>query len=189
MSVPASIARAWLLLVRREEVDDAVDGLGGVDGVDRREHEVAGLGGGQRRAHGLLVAHLADQDHVRVLAQDAPQGALERRGVDPDLALVDDRRASRCRNSIGSSIVTMCRDLVALMWSIIAASVVDLPEPVVPVSRISPRSSSARSRDHRRQPELVDRADMLNGITRATIETEPRWRNALTRKRARSGTA
>ena len=29
------------------------------------------------------------------------------------------------------------------MWSIIAASVVDLPEPVVPVSRMIPRSSSA----------------------------------------------
>ena len=47
--------------------------LGGVDGVERREHEVAGLGRGQRGAHGLLVSHLADQDHVRVLAQHAAQ--------------------------------------------------------------------------------------------------------------------
>ena len=31
------------------------------------------------------------------------------------------------------------------MWSIIAASVVDLPEPVVPVSSMIPRSSSASS--------------------------------------------
>ena len=52
---------------------------------------------------------------------------------------------SLCRYSIGSSIVTMCRALVSLMWSMIAASVVDLPEPVVPVSRIRPRSSSAIS--------------------------------------------
>ena len=64
----------------------------------------------------------------------------------PDLALVDDRRlSSRCRNSIGSSIVTMCLRIVRFMWSIIAASVVDLPEPVVPVSRMIPRSSSASS--------------------------------------------
>src|SRR3954471_23250055 len=36
-----------LLLVRREEVDDAVDGLGRVGGVQRRHDEVAGLGGGE----------------------------------------------------------------------------------------------------------------------------------------------
>ena len=30
------------------------------------------------------------------------------------------------------------------MWSTIAASVVDLPEPVVPVTRMIPRASSAR---------------------------------------------
>ncbi len=47
----------------------------------------------QRGVDGLLVAHLADQDHVRVLAQDAAQGALERRRVLADLALVDDRVA------------------------------------------------------------------------------------------------
>ena len=33
-----------LLLMGREEIDDAVDRLGGVDRVQRREHEVAGLG-------------------------------------------------------------------------------------------------------------------------------------------------
>ena len=49
------------------------------------------------------------------------------------------------RYSIGSSMVTMCLAFVSLIWSMIAASVVDFPEPVVPVSRTSPRSSSARS--------------------------------------------
>ena len=84
-------AARLLVLVGREEVEHAVDRLGRVDRVDRREHEVAGLGGGQRRLHGLLVAHLADQDHVGVLAQDAAQGALEGGGVHPDFALVDRR--------------------------------------------------------------------------------------------------
>ena len=71
--------RAHLLVhVRREEVDDAVDRLGGVDGVDGREDEVAGLGRAQRGVDRLLVAHLADEDDVRVLAQDAAQRALER---------------------------------------------------------------------------------------------------------------
>jgi hypothetical protein len=59
--------------------------------VDRREDEVAGLGRAQRGVHRLLVAHLTDQDHVGVLAQDAAQRALEGHGVHADLALVDDR--------------------------------------------------------------------------------------------------
>ena len=81
----------------------------------------------------------------------------------------------------------MCRDLVSLMWSIIAASVVDLPEPVVPVSRISPRSSSAIVSITEGSPSSSI-VRTVNGITRATIDTEPRWRNALTRNRARPGT-
>ena len=52
---------------------------------------------------------------------------------------------SLCVNSIGSSIVRMFLGLRLLIQSIIAASVVDLPEPVVPVTRIRPRSSSAMS--------------------------------------------
>ena len=57
------------LLGGREDVDDAVDGLRRVLGVERGEDEVAGLGRGQRRADRLHVAHLADEDHVGVLAQ------------------------------------------------------------------------------------------------------------------------
>ena len=57
------------LLVGREDVDDAVDRLRRVLGVQRAEHEVAGLGRGQRRADRLEVAHFADEDHVGVLAQ------------------------------------------------------------------------------------------------------------------------
>ena len=69
------------LLVRREHRDDAVDALGGVEGVQRREHEVAGLGGEQRRFDGLEVAHFADQDDVRILTQGAAQRHRERPGV------------------------------------------------------------------------------------------------------------
>ena len=46
-----------------------------------------------------------------------------------------------CRNSIGSSTVTMWSARVRLTRSISAASVVDLPEPVGPVTRTSPRGS------------------------------------------------
>ena len=149
---------------------------------------MAGLGGRQRGAHGLLVAHLADQDHVGVLAQHAaharPNDAVS---IPTSRWLMIDGR-SRCRYSIGSSIVTMCRDLVSLMWLMIAASVVDLPEPVVPGEQDQPALLVGDSLDHRGQPEFVD-VRTVNGITRATIDTDPRWRNALTRKRASPSTA
>ena len=57
------------LLVRREDVDDAVDGLRRRVGVQGAEGEVAGLGDAQRRLDRLEVAHLADQHDVGILAQ------------------------------------------------------------------------------------------------------------------------
>ena len=67
---PARERHAHLLLVgRREEVDEAVDRLGRARRVHRAEHEVARLARGERHAHRLGVAQLADDDDVRVLAQ------------------------------------------------------------------------------------------------------------------------
>ncbi len=54
----------------------------------------------------------------------------------------------------------MCSGWVELIRSIIAASVVDLPEPVVPVRRMIPRFSSARSLITCGRLEVVDRADL-----------------------------
>jgi hypothetical protein len=70
-----------LLLVRRELVDDAVDGAGGAGGVQRAEHEVTRLRRLDGDGDGLEVAHLTHQHDVRVLAQGGAQGALEARGV------------------------------------------------------------------------------------------------------------
>jgi|GEM_PF-6069555 len=47
-------------------------------------------------------------------------------------------RMSWCTNSIGSSSVTICPARVRLRWCTIAASVVDLPAPVSPVTSTSP---------------------------------------------------
>ena len=59
--------------------------------VQRAEDEVAGLGGGQRGRDRLEVAHLAEEDHVGVLAQRGAQSAAAKLGrVGADLALVDD---------------------------------------------------------------------------------------------------
>jgi hypothetical protein len=66
------------LLVGFEEIDDAVDGFVGVNGMQRREYEVAGFDGGHSRSDGLGVAHLADKNDVGVLAQRAAKGVRER---------------------------------------------------------------------------------------------------------------
>jgi hypothetical protein len=50
-----------------------------------------GLGRQQRRLDGFEVAHFADEDDVGVLTQRAAQRQRERRRVDADFALVDDR--------------------------------------------------------------------------------------------------
>ncbi len=80
-----------LLLVRREDRDDAVDRLGRVHRVEGRHDEVARLGGHERRLDGLEVAHLAHEDDVRVLPEGRADGRRERARVDLQLALVDDR--------------------------------------------------------------------------------------------------
>ncbi len=57
------------------------------------QYQVAGFGGMQSGLHRLLIAHLADQDHVRVLAQGVFEGGGEILGVTADFPLVDDRFA------------------------------------------------------------------------------------------------
>ena len=72
---------------------------------------------------------------------------------------------------------------LVLMWSIMPASVVVLPDPVGPVTSTSPRGSSASGADDRRQAELVqrDRADADPAEHQAGASRADR--NALTRNR------
>ena len=50
-----------------EHVDDSVDRLGRIVGVQGREDKVARFGQGRGELDGLQVAHLADQEDVGVL--------------------------------------------------------------------------------------------------------------------------
>ena len=85
-----------LLLVRRERAHQPVDGADRVLRVERRQHEVAGLGRGQREGDGLEIAQLTDHDHVRVLAQGGPQRARRRSSVwDLHAALVHEATLRR----------------------------------------------------------------------------------------------
>ena len=76
-----TMVRICVLLLRREDAEEAVDGADGVVGVQGGEHQVAGLGGGEGERDGLEVAQLADRDDVGVLAQGGAQGAGEGAGV------------------------------------------------------------------------------------------------------------
>ena len=63
---------------RRAHVEQARDGRDRIVGVQRGQHQVAGHGGAQTDFGSLLVAHFADQNNVRVLAQHRAQHARER---------------------------------------------------------------------------------------------------------------
>jgi hypothetical protein len=56
----------------------------------------------------LEVAHLAEEDHVGVLAEGGAERLGEAGRVDPISRWLTMQRLCRCTNSIGSSIVRMC---------------------------------------------------------------------------------
>ena len=57
------------LLVRRERVHEPVDGLRGAIRMQGAHDENAHLRRRDGDAHSFMIAQLADQDHVRILAQ------------------------------------------------------------------------------------------------------------------------
>ena len=79
-------------VLRREHLQHPRDHRRGARGVDGGEDQAAGLGRTQDALAGVFVADLAHQDHVGVLAGQAPQRIGERRGVRADLPLVDEGR-------------------------------------------------------------------------------------------------
>ena len=83
----------------------------------------------------------------------------------------------RCRNSIGSSIVRMCSSRSWLIMSTIEASVVDLPEPVGPVTRTKPRGLRVNSASAAGSPSDSRRLDLARdqaegGADRAALEED-----------------
>ena len=56
--------------------------------MERREHQVTGFRRGQRDLDGFAVAHLADEDHLRRLAQRGPERQRKGRRIAVQLALV-----------------------------------------------------------------------------------------------------
>ena len=73
----------------RERVHDPVEGLLGVVRVKSGKDEVSGLRRVHREFNRFGIPHLAHQDDVGILSEDAPEGLLERLHVASELALVD----------------------------------------------------------------------------------------------------
>src|SRR4030095_2009604 len=78
------------LLVRREDIDDAVDRLRRRVGVKSGQRQVAGFRDTEGRFDRLEVAHFADENDVRVFAQRSAQRVRKALGVAVDLTLVDE---------------------------------------------------------------------------------------------------
>ena len=87
-------------------LDETRDGAGGVVGVQRREHEVAGERGLDGDLRGLLVANLADEDDVGRAAQERAERSGERQAR---LVLIWHWLTPGSRYSTGSSAVMMWR--------------------------------------------------------------------------------
>jgi hypothetical protein len=85
-------------------------------------------------------------------------------------------------NSTGSSIVMMWPRLFSLRCPIIAASVVDLPEPVPPTTKHKPRFVIATSLSCPGRSRSSNDGIFVT-IVRMTAPTWPCWTNALTRNR------
>ncbi len=75
------------LVAGREQVDDAIDGLGRAGRVHGAQHEVSRLARRERHAHGLGIAQLADDDDVGILAKAGLERVGERLGVRAHLPL------------------------------------------------------------------------------------------------------
>ena len=62
---------------RREEVHDPFDSLVGVVRMQRAKTQVASFGEDNRRCHRFGVANLADENHIRRLAQSIFKSGLK----------------------------------------------------------------------------------------------------------------
>ena len=166
-----------VLLVGREDVDDAVDRLRRVLRVQRGEDEVAGLGRGQRGARSSPGRASRRRGSRRGPGAARPSGRARRTAAsEPSSRWLTMHFLWPCRNSIGSSIVMMCSSRVSLISSIIAASEVDLPEPVGPVTSTKPRGFLVNSWTTRRQAELVDRRRSRPGSGGRRRRCARRWK-------------
>ena len=117
---------------------------------------MAGLRGHERDFHGLGVADFAEQDDVRDLAVARPAAPPRRSAYRARLRAGSPSSSRlRARNSMGSSMVTMCIAEVWFMCPIIDAKVELLPLPAAPTTKTSPRLCSGALAARRRATQAL----------------------------------
>ena len=136
---------------------------------------MAGLGRGERGCDRLEVAHLADEDHVGVLAERCAQALGEARRVEPDLALVDD----------AALVLVDELDRVLDREDVLGARAVHLVDQRRERRRLA-RAGWAGDQDEaaRLLGELVEGRGspssssvlIASGISRKAAPTDPRWK-------------
>ena len=159
----------------------------GVDGVQRREHEVPGFRRRQRDLDGLAVAHLADEDHLRRLPQRRRERRGERRRVAVQLALVDGRllvlvqeldRILDGEDVFGAGLVDQIDDRRQRRRLARAGRTGDQDDAVLERGGLGQRPAAASSSAS---------VGIREAMTRMTMANVPRCRKMLTRNRPRSG--
>ena len=87
------------LFIFGKHADDAVDGLGRVDGMQSGQHEVAGFGSLERDFDRFPVAHLADQNHFGRLPQSGAQSNRKTRRIGMKFALMNGASSYACEET------------------------------------------------------------------------------------------
>jgi len=78
-----------LLLVRRKDVDDTVDALGGIGSVKGGKDEMSRLRSGYCGADGFEIPHFSHQDNVRILPESPFESFRKGGGIGPHFPLMD----------------------------------------------------------------------------------------------------
>ena len=116
---------------------------------------------GHRRFHGqgngFQITHLADHDDIRVFAQGSTQGRGKAVGMCADFPVVDDTFLAVMDKFDGilNGQNMIFADFIAFIDNR-PPRVVDLPEPVGPVTSTSPLGRCARRGYNRRQTKLFN---------------------------------
>src|SRR5260221_13263022 len=74
-----------------KKIDDTLKRLIRVSGMQSRKTQMPRIRKGNSRFHGVAVTNFANENHVWRLTHGAFERGLERMGVEPYLALINDR--------------------------------------------------------------------------------------------------
>src|SRR5712691_9864026 len=162
----------WLL-VRRKNVNNTIDCGRRRIGVQGGKSQVAGFGDAQGGFDGLEFAHFADEYNVGVFTKCGAKRICKRMSVRVNFALVHKALLMIVKKLDGILDGNHVLLTLVLTLSSMAARVVDLPEPVGPVTRTSPRGLSHKPFTICGNPS-ASKPLISQGIVRKTAPTAPR---------------